>query len=187
MNLNSNIEILKIQLSRGLQVMRYDGYIFAALMFLSILGVGITDASTRISHWYWLCMVPIFCASCLYLEWQSSLDSGIPAKTIIIKQLQHWLGVLASFYLAFFLRGIGSLDNQSTGLVLLLILALSTFLAGVTMGWLFRLLGMFLGLCLVLVAYMENYIGVIIALSVAMLVLYRFLVKASHLVTYEDE
>ena len=59
-------------------------------------------------------------------------------------------------------------------------------MAGVTMGWLFRLLGIFLGLCLILVAYMENYIAVIIALSVFMLVLYRFLTKTTRLVEDDD-
>jgi len=186
MNLRHQFGRLKPLFFESVKIVKYDGLIFAILMFLSILGVGITDASVRMSHWYWTAMVPVFFGFCLYLEWQASLNTEESIRSIVLKQLQHWLGLLAGFYLAFFLRGMGSLDNQSTGLVLLLLLAVGTFMAGVTTGWLFRLLGIFLGLCLILVAYIENYIAVIIALSVFMLVLYRFLTKSTLLVADND-
>ena len=53
--------------------------------------------------------------------------------------------LLAATYRTFLLYDFGSLNNEITGLILLLIIALMTFLAGVTMGWLFRLLGFFSG------------------------------------------
>ncbi len=177
MNLDVNTKNLRVSTFNLLKAIEHDVYIFAALLFLSILGVGITDASVQTSHWYWTAMIPVFFAACLFLEWHNKHESGLEPKTIVIKQILHWLGLLAGFYLVFFLRDMGSLDNQTTGLILLLMLALGTFLAGVRMGWLFKLLGIFLGLCLVLVAYMENYFAVIIALSVAMLIAYRLLAK----------
>lgn len=175
MNLSDRIEQLKDSSAEGIKTVRYDGFIFAILLFLSVLGVAITDAFETMSHWYWTAMVLVFFGACLYLEWQTSQESGVPTKTIIIKQIQHWLGLLVGICLTFFLREIGSLDNQTTGLILLLLLALTTFLAGVTMGWLFRLLGIFLAISLILVAYTEHYLGFIIGISVFMLILYRFL------------
>ncbi|WP_432744758.1 hypothetical protein ABXJ76_05135 [Methylobacter sp. G7] len=177
MNLHNRFERLKNTFAEGKKTVRFDGYIFAGLMFLSVLGVSIADAFEGLSQWYWVAMVPVFFGACLYLEWQSSLDSGVSAKTIFLKQFQHWLGLLVTFYLTFFLRKIGSLDNQTTGLILLLLLAHSTFLAGITMGWLFRLLGIFLAICLVLVAYMEHFLGFVIGISVLMLLVYRFVVR----------
>lgn len=177
MNQHDLIKQLKEKSSEGIKTVRYNTYIFAILMFLSVLGVAIADASERMSHWYWLAMVPFFFGACLFLEWQSTLESGVPAKTIVLKQIQHLLGLLVGIYLTFFLREIGSLDNQTTGLILLLLLALTTFLAGVTMGWLFRLLGIFLAISLILVAYTEHYLGIIIGISVLMLILYHFLVR----------
>lgn len=177
MNLDNETNQLKNITQKGIKTIHYDGYIFAALMLLSIFGVAITDASEQISHWYWLAMVPIFFAACLYLEWQTSAKSGVPAKTIVLKQIQHWLGLLAGISITFYLREIGSFDNQTTGLILLLLLSLTTFLAGVTVGWLFRLLGIFLALCLVLVVYMEHYLSLIVGISVLMLILHHFLVK----------
>jgi len=179
MDLQDQMNRLKPLVFKSIRAVKYDGLIFAILMFLSILGVGIADALERTSHWYWTLMVPVFFGFCLYLEWQASKDSEESLKTIILKQVQHWLGLLAGFYLTFFLREIGSLDNQTTGLILLLLLAVGTFMAGVQMGWLFKLLGIFLGLCLILVAYMEHYVGVLIAISVLMFVLYHFLIRAT--------
>lgn len=160
-----------------LNKIRYDWYVLISLMFLSILGVAITDASDLLSHWYWIGMVPVFFSACLYVEWNASRESGVNVYSIIIKQIQHWLGLLAAIYLTFFLQNIGSLNNEITGLFLLLIIALTTFLAGVTMGWLFRLLGIFLGLSLYFVAYMEHFIWLVICLSILVLLAYYYLTK----------
>lgn len=74
------------------------------------------------------------------------------------------------------LRNIGGLDNQTTGLSLLLIFALGTYLAEVTTGLLFQLLGIFLALSLVMVAYTEHYIWVTIGFALVVLILYSFVI-----------
>lgn len=38
---------------------RYDWYVLVGLLWLSIIGVAITDAFETMSHWYWLAMVPV--------------------------------------------------------------------------------------------------------------------------------
>ncbi|PKM12599.1 MAG: hypothetical protein CVV13_04610 [Gammaproteobacteria bacterium HGW-Gammaproteobacteria-3] len=177
----------KRMIGKGLVAVRRDIYIFTALIFLSILGVGIADALEQLAHWYWVGMVPVFFGACLYLEWQTIKHSGVPLSEILWVQIQHWLGVAVAFYLTFVLREIGSLNNQTTGLDLLLVLALGTYLAGIATGWLFRLLGIFLGICLILVAYMEHYVAVLIASGVAMLVLYHYLEKSVDVFINENE
>lgn len=160
-----------------LKTVRHDWFILVGLLFFSIVGVGITDASVTMSHWYWTAMVPVFFGACLFLEWQVTKKKNVSPRSVIIKQAQHWLGLLAAIYLTFFLRKIGSLNNETTGLILLLIIALTTYLAGVTMGWMFRLLGIFLGLSLFLVAYVENYIWIIIMLSLMVLITYEIIFR----------
>lgn len=173
--------------AKGLVSVRHDIYIFTALIFLSILGVGIADASEYAAHWYWVGMVPVFFSACLFLEWQAIKHAQVSPRETLLKQIQHWLGVAAAFYLTFVLREIGSLDNQTTGLILLLVLALGTYLSGITTGWLFRLLGIFLGLCLIMVAYMEHYVAVLIASAVAMLSLYHYLAKSVEAILPKDD
>ncbi len=183
MNLPFNLS--QKALIKSLKTLRLDFYIFAVLIFLSILGVGIADAFETPAHWYWIGMVPIYFAACFFLEGQAICHSGKSLRDILLWQTLHWLGVLAAFFLAFKLREIGSLDNQATGLILLLLLALGTFLAGITTGWLFRLLGIFLGFNLIMVAYMEHYVAVLIASAAAMLVLYHYLAKSLDLAIAE--
>ena len=120
-------------------------------------------------------MIPIFYGCNLFVEWHSSKDRGIKFATIFVRQMQYWFGLFGAIYLTFFLETIGSLNNETTGMILLLILALSIFQTGVTTGWLFQLLGIFLGLCLMLVAYVENYIWAIIGLTAVVLVAYGYI------------
>ncbi|MGR9115819.1 MAG: hypothetical protein ACU85E_08635 [Gammaproteobacteria bacterium] len=177
MSFNSQLKQLHDVLNARILAIRYDWYVLTGLLLLSIIGVGFTDAYEKMSHWYWLAMVPVFFGACLLMEWKTSREHGMPLRALLIKQVQHWLGLLAGVYLTFFLRELGSLDNETTGLILLLIFALTTYLAGVTMGWLFRLLGFFLGLCLIMVAYLENYIWLITASAFLILILYSFLIR----------
>lgn len=158
-----------------IQSIRYDFYIFVTLLLLSILGISLTDAYGKWSKWYWLAMVPVFFGCNLLVEWQVAKIKGIHFKGVLIRQIQSWLGLLGAFYLTFFLEQIGSLNNETTGMILLLILSLAIYIIGVTGGWLFQLLGVFLGLCLVIVAYVENYTWVILGLSLAILAVYIYL------------
>ena len=52
----------------------------------------------------------------------------------------------------------GRLDNENTGLVILLLLALSVFMAGIHLGWRLCLMGGVLGTALVAAAYLEEYV-----------------------------
>lgn len=177
MSFQNQLKQLQTSALSKIQAIRYDWYVLVGLLWLSIIGVAITDAFEIISHWYWLAMVPVFFGACVFIEWKVARKKGISVRALLYEQIQYWAGLLAAVYLTFFLREIGSLDNETTGLILLLIFALTTFLVGVTMGWLFRLLGIFLGLSLIMVAYLEHYIWVIIGLSFLIMILYSFLIR----------
>ncbi len=47
----------------------------------------------------------------------------------------HWIGLVVAVQLVYLLLHIGRLDNENTGLIILLLLALTTFLAGIHLGW----------------------------------------------------
>lgn len=157
------------------QVIRYDSYILIFLLILSLLGIGLTDAFGAVSKWYWMAMIPVFYGCNLFVEWQIAKERDIKFMMLLIKQVQYCIGLFAAVYLTFFLERLGSFNNETTGMILMLTLALSIFQTGVTTGWLFQLLGIFLGLCLMIVAYVENYIWAILALSIMLVAAYLFL------------
>lgn len=135
---------------------------YVALILLSVIGVAVTDFSRRYSHWYWYAMVPVFACACLIMEWARARNSGKSRMSILRPQLLTWFGLMVAVSLTHVLLFTGRLDYENTGLVLLLLLALTTFFAGVELGYHLCLLGGFLALTLLMMTYMEEYVWVVL-------------------------
>lgn len=79
--------------------------------------------------------------------------------------------------MVFVIQQIGRLNNETTGLILLLLFAQSTFVAGIRMGWVFRLAGVFLAAGLLVLAYIERYLWVLILVAILMLAIHHFVAR----------
>jgi len=141
--------------------------VIIVLIALSILGIGITDFSPADSYKYWVAMVPIFGGACLILEWSRARGKGAKWSTMLRTQLPHWIGLLVAVRLVFEMLHKGRLDNENTGLVILLLLALSTFIAGIHLGWRLCLVGGFLAAALVAATYLEEYVWILLIIGLA--------------------
>jgi hypothetical protein len=145
--------------------------VMIGLIGLSIIGIGITDFSPADSYKYWVAMVPIFCGACLILEWSRVRGRGYRWTTLLRTQLLHWAGLLVAVRLVFEMLHKGRLDNENTGLVILLLLALSAFIAGIHLGWRLCLVGGFLAVALLAATYLEEYVWILLIIGLAVLVL----------------
>jgi hypothetical protein len=143
--------------------------VIIVLIALSIIGIGITDFSPADSYKYWVAMVPLFCGACLILEWSRVRGKGYKWTTILRTQLLHWVGLLVAVRLVFEMLHKGRLDNENTGLVILLLLALSIFIAGIHLGWRLCLVGGFLGAALVAATYLEEYVWMLVIIALVIL------------------
>ena len=139
--------------------------IFLALITLSVIGVAITDFSPRLSTYYWFVMLPVFAVGCLIIEWSHARNRGAGSFNILGRQLLIWIGALLSIGLVYALLSNGRLDYENTGLIILLLLALATYSAGVIVDYRLCLLGISLGLTLLLMSYLEEYIWVMLILG----------------------
>ena len=144
-----------------------DGVIMILLVLLAIVGIGITDFSPQLSHWYWLAMVVVIGIACVVMEWSRARKKGLSATTIVKKEVFIWLSVLVAVNLVYFLFHSGRLDSENTGLVILLILALATFLAGMRQDWRLCLLGVLLGGALILATYLEEFLWIVLMVVLA--------------------
>jgi hypothetical protein len=63
-----------------------DGVIMILLVLLSIVGIGITDFSPLLSHWYWLAMVVVIGIACIVMDWSRARKKGLNATTIVKKR-----------------------------------------------------------------------------------------------------
>ncbi len=115
--------------------------------------------------------------ACIVMEWSRARENGLSAATIIKKEVLIWLGVLAAVQLVYFLFHAGRLDSENTGLVILLILALATFLAGLRLGWRLCILGGLLAGALILATYLEAFIWIILMVVLAAAVAVYFIVR----------
>ena len=144
-----------------------DGVIMVLLVLLAIVGIGITDFSPLLSHWYWLAMVVVTGIACIVMEWSRARKKGFSATSLVKKEVLIWLSVLVAVNLVYFLFHSGRLDSENTGLVILLILALATFLAGLRQDWRLCLLGVFLGGALILATYLEEFLWIVLMVVLA--------------------
>lgn len=141
--------------------------VFLTLITLSVIGVAITDFSPKWSTYYWFVMLPVFAVGCLIIEWSHHRKRGAGGFNILGRQFLVWIGALLSIGVVYVLLSIGRLNYENSGLVILLLLALATYSAGIIVDYRLCLLGISLGLTLLLMSYLEAYIWVLLLLGSA--------------------
>ena len=142
---------------------------FMFLLVLAVIGVGITDYSPADAHRYWLFMILICAGVALFGAVQH--DRGAGTKTHLRRlrvQLLHWCACVAAVIITYALIHNGRLNNADAGLVILLLLSLTVFLDGAHVGRHFYMLGILLGLTTLVIAYFEEFIWIILIISVCM-------------------
>ncbi len=105
--------------------------VFIFLVILSIGGVAITDYSVKYGLWYWLGMSIISGGVSISMAWRAAAEAGETARGHLTRQVFHWLSLVVSLLLIFFLQNAEALNPSTSGLMALLMLALTTTLAGV--------------------------------------------------------
>ncbi|MGB5542708.1 MAG: hypothetical protein WBO15_04865 [Gammaproteobacteria bacterium] len=146
-----------------------DSIVMLVLSVLAIIGIGITDFAPQSSRWYWLWMVVATGRVCIVLHWSRARKAGESITAILKTEPLIWLSVLVAVNLVYFLLHTGRLDNENTGLIVLLILALATFHAGLRLDWRLSVLGVVFGITLVLATYLEEFFWMVLLASLAVL------------------
>lgn len=153
-------------------------YILVFLVLLSVVGIALTDVTPSKGFWYWMAMAPVFCGATIAVGWSRIDRRGISKGKLIWTQVSHWFGYLATIYVVFILSATdtGLLNNVDAGLIALLILAFATFSTGIAANWKISVVGVFLGISVVIVALVEEYIWALLiplALVVIAVVFFR--------------
>ena len=117
---------------------------FLAILVLAIGGVAYTNISQRPLVGYWEFLAIVMGLVCVITQWSQFEDKQARFR-LMWTQALHWLAVLVAMNIMLFSGVQQVLPTLATGLVLLIILALGTFLAGVH---LLSLQIVFLGLAL---------------------------------------
>ena len=140
----------------------------AMLIFIFVIaggGVAITDMSPNWGYWFWLGLVPLLALTSLYRSWASERRREDGMFWTLRVQILHWFGLLGALEIVYLLYTFTNrIDAAQSGLVSLLVVALSTFLAGIHFHWHFAVLGIMLALSTLAMAWVEAFVWIVIPL-----------------------
>jgi hypothetical protein len=103
---------------------------FVVLLVLAIVGVAYTNISQQPLVGYWEFLALATGVVCVVTQWASARDKQARLR-LMITQALHWTAILVTMNIVLLSSVQSMLPAPATGLVLLTLLALGTFLAGV--------------------------------------------------------
>lgn len=141
------------------------------LLVLAFVGIIITDFIPRWSLTYWSIMLPVFALVCLWLSWVDDHEKRKFAGITLWHEFLHWVATLASVYITAMFVHAGLISNIIAGLFVLMLLALSTFIAGIYIDTTFMIIGALLGIfALIAVLFIKYLLIVAIPISIIALI-----------------
>lgn len=140
--------------------------ILVLLLILSLVGIGIMDFSPADGYGYWLIMMLLFAVFAIIIGWQQSKHRADDFKLILREQSIHWATSILVVGGAFLIHQSGRIAEEDAGLIILLILSLSTILDGLRVGWRFSLVGLFLGAAAVVSVYTQHFLWIELGIAV---------------------
>ncbi|MGB9215761.1 MAG: hypothetical protein WCC42_11025, partial [Pseudolabrys sp.] len=103
---------------------------YVGVLILTLLGVAYTSFTKRPTTGYWEFLVPVTGVVCIWSGWRYTDDKKVQLR-LIWTQAAHWLAFFAAMNLLLLPNVQKMLNADATGLAILLLLALGTFVAGV--------------------------------------------------------
>ena len=103
---------------------------YVVVLILTLLGVAYTSFTKRPTTGYWEFLVPVTGVVCIWSGWRYAHDKKAQLR-LIWTQAAHWLAFFAAMNLLLLPNVQKMLNADATGLAILLLLALGTFVAGI--------------------------------------------------------
>ncbi len=129
---------------------------YILMLVLALLGVAYTSVSRHTMAHYWMLLVPIFAAICVFVRWRDTKVAEFPWQTVRIEGL-HWGAVMLAMYLVLTSDVRRAMSAEAIALVVLILLALGTFIAGIHIGaWRISLVGVILAAGVPVIAWLEE-------------------------------
>jgi len=143
------------------------------LIIAAFAAIAASDVDARGAYGYWIGLTVVYGLAAFVMD---RMHGGRKLTDLRSagRVLLHWLGVLAAVQFAYAFVVSGRMADADAGLTYGLVLALGTFTAGVHGNWRFIVVGAALGLATVGVALVEEYLWVLFAIAVAMVLILIF-------------
>ena len=149
---------------------------YIGMLLLAIFGVAYESIAPEAMTNYWKILGPVFGIICVATQWRDVEGPGAHWH-LVWTQAFHWAAVVLAIYIVLLVTVKQMMNADASALVVLTLLALGTFTAGIrhAAGWRVCLVGIVLGLGVPAIAWLEQstlLILLIAAVSVAIAGLY---------------
>jgi hypothetical protein len=129
---------------------------YIVILLLALGGVSWATFANQPVVTYWVFLSPVFGAICVFEGWRR-VTTREDHLRLVYTQFLSWAGVLTAMYLSL-LPVVGAVVNDdATGIALLTILALGTFMAGLQARvWRVCVVGLFLAISVPAIAWLDR-------------------------------
>ena len=135
------------------------------LTLLTMVGLFLTIYRPANAFWYWAAMYPAFALIGIAHAVTAPRAEGEGLHFVILRHLFHWLGPIAGLWLLFLQLQGGQMDRSAVGLMTLLLLAATSYLAGVHLDRGFLWVSALLAVGVLLGTAVATYFWLIIAVG----------------------
>ena len=160
MRINQNDAVVEQSVKRPVRLPQAGWWLrdlpYGVVLVLTLIGVAYTSFSKHPIIAYWEVLVPVTGIVCVGTGWRHTHDKQARLR-LIWTQALHWLAFLVAMNLLLLPNVQNMLNSDATGLAILLLLALGTFVAGVhILAWQVCLLGLVMAFCVPAIAWIEE-------------------------------
>ena len=138
--------------------------VVGALGILVMIGLFLSNYSSEKARFYWCAMFPIFGVACLAHELAAGRAYEIALWRILLRQTLHWIGPIVAVKILFMQHTRGQMATDAVALTVILLLAVTCFLAGVHFDHSFYWVSAFLALAAVIGTEIETYLWFVVVL-----------------------
>ncbi|WP_020560900.1 hypothetical protein [Thiofilum flexile] len=147
--------------------LKRDALFFGGIIFLALLGIGITNYNGEKSYTYWTYMLVITAIVTTIWGWRKGEHTGFKNNSkFLLQQVTLWGAAFIALLVIYLFLESGRLNYETTGLMILLLLALVTFIDGILVSWELYIVGLLLLLSLLTVTYMQKFLWIIILIAI---------------------
>jgi len=138
--------------------------VVAVLTVLATVGFFLNNYRPQQALWYWSAMFPAFGVISIWQEITGG-RSGEPLGRLVFMQAVHWLGPVLAVQILFLPLGRGQMSPDAVGMMTLLLLSVTAFLAGVHFTQSFLWVSVLLALGVVAGTAVNTYFWVLVVVS----------------------
>ena len=129
---------------------------YLAMLALALFGVAYTSIARQAMTNYWIVLAPLYGVICVISRWRN-IESTVPRWYLIQTEALHWAAVLGAMSIVLMADVKQMMNSDASALMLLTLLALGTFTAGVHVAaWRICFVGVVLALAVPAIAWLEQ-------------------------------